>query len=314
MGTLPDLPARDVAGHKGTFGTVVVVGGSCGDAGAMIGAPALTANAALRSGAGLAKLVVPRPIMRDAIQLAPSATAMAIPVDDAGAVISHKGAEILDGAMESADVVAIGPGLGKGAESLVLRAVGQTDVPVVVDADALNTLAGMSDFGPEIRAAAIFTPHPGEYARLAGALAIRENPVDPAGRCAAAEALAQRLGVIVVLKGAGTVVSDGVRTWVCKRGHACLATAGTGDVLTGVIAGLVSQFGSVGLREIRGVALPRPPGRPLDLFECARIGVEAHAIAGEMWAGERGASAGLLASELADVVPRSLESLRAAQS
>jgi NAD(P)H-hydrate repair Nnr-like enzyme with NAD(P)H-hydrate dehydratase domain len=106
------------------------------------------------------------------------------------------------------------------------------------------------------------------------------------------------LGCIVVLKGAGTVVSDGINTWTCTRGHACLGTAGTGDVLAGVIAGLVAQHAS-------------GPARTLSLFDVARISVQAHAIAGEQWARTHDASAGLLAPELAELIPHELEELRA---
>ena len=110
------------------------------------------------------------------------------------------------------------------------------------------------------------------------------------------------LGCIVVLKGAGTVVTNGQETWVCPWGHACLATAGTGDVLTGLIAGLLAQHagGGPGRGQGRGMS-------PLDL---ARIGVEAHARAGEAWAAGHGAQAGLLAEELADLLPGVLEGLR----
>jgi NAD(P)H-hydrate repair Nnr-like enzyme with NAD(P)H-hydrate dehydratase domain len=100
-----------------------------------------------------------------------------------------------------------------------------------------------------------------------------------------------------VLKGAGTVVSDGIKTWTCKHGHPCLGTAGTGDVLSGLLGGLIAQFAA-------------DENGPLSLYDAARIAVQAHAIAGEQWARDRGAAAGLLAAELADELPRVLEGMR----
>jgi len=105
------------------------------------------------------------------------------------------------------------------------------------------------------------------------------------------------VGCVVVLKGAGTVVSDGIRTWTCTHGHPCLATAGTGDVLAGLIGGLAAQF-----------APDQEAG--MSLFDVARLGVQAHAIAGEEWARKHTAQAGLLARELADELPAVLEGMR----
>ncbi|QKK07339.1 MAG: hypothetical protein HND58_03690 [Planctomycetota bacterium] len=154
---------------------------------------------------------------------------------------------------------------------------------------------------------------PGEFRRLARALKIAHDPTDTAQRPLAAEALAQRLGCVVVLKGAGTVVSDGQRTWVCPHGHPCLATAGTGDVLSGVIAGLVAQWVRPPdpmlaklpeqARRALGGASAGGGDATLDLFDAARAGVVVHALAGERWAAAHDASAGLLAAELAALVP-----------
>ncbi len=314
----PRLPARDPAGHKGTFGVVAVVGG-CAAAGVrMVGAPAMAANAAVRAGAGLVRLVCPAPVLGEAIALAPSATGRALPVNESGGVVPHEGAAVLDEVIGECSVLAIGTGLGAGlgAQTLALRAVQQDSVPAVVDADALNCLAQVPELSRDFRAAAILTPHPGEFRRLAQAFRIGDDPTDASRRPGAAEALAQRLGCVVVLKGAGTVVSDGHRTWVCDRGHACLATGGTGDVLTGAIAGLVAQFVKpadplLARLPERARAALSAAAPSLDLFEAARAGVLAHAIAGERWAERRGASAGLLPGELSDLLPECVESLRA---
>lgn len=320
----PRLPAREPRGHKGTFGTVAVVGGCASGGTQMTGAPALAALGALRAGAGLVRLVCPEPVLGGALSIAPSATGLVLPTDTTGAIIAHEAAALLDSVFASCDALAIGPGLGADAEgrqgvaAVVLRAVLQQDIPIVVDADAINALAGVPELAADFRAAAVLTPHPGEFRRLAEPLRITLDPADTVQRPAAAEAMAQKLGCVVVLKGAGTVVTDGYRTWVCPRGHPCLGTAGTGDVLTGIIVGLIAQF----VRPIDplAAALPEAARRALgygsggdgglDLFEAARAGVLAHAVAGERWASQRGASAGLLATELADLIPACVESLR----
>ena len=318
----PQLPARDPRGHKGVFGTVAVVGGCVSGGTQMTGAPALAAIGALRAGAGLAKLVCPDPVLAGALTIAPSATGLVLPTDTNGAIVAHEAAALLDTVLAACDALAIGPGLGgdpegrQGVQAVVLRAVQQETVPVVVDADALNALARVPELTRDFRAPAVLTPHPGEFRRLAAVLRITSDPTDPAQRPAAAAALAQRLGCVAVLKGAGTVVSDGQRTWVCVRGHACLGTAGTGDVLTGVIAGIIAQF--VGPIDPAMASLPEATRRALghrepalDLFDAARAGVLAHALAGERWAERHHASAGLLAVELAELIPACVESLRA---
>lgn len=297
----PSLPPRPRHGHKGTFGTVVVVGGSMRSDAVMLGAPALAARAALRSGAGLCRVLAPAQALPHIITLAPSATGVPLPTDDSGELVSHRCAEVLDGALVGADALVIGPGLGltQGSAALSLRAVQQEDAPVVVDADAINCLAEVPELLRDFRSAAVLTPHPGEFRRIADALAITADPVDPASRPRAAEALAQRLGCIVALKGAGTIVTDGQTTWTCPHGDPCLATAGTGDVLAGLIGGLAAQF----------VRLGRGAGG-LSLFDAARVGVLSHALAGETWSRSHAASAGLLALELADLLPGVLEPMR----
>jgi NAD(P)H-hydrate epimerase len=299
---VPSLPKRDASGHKGTFGTVAVIGGQAG-ATPMIGGPALSAIAALRAGAGLVRLLMPAPILANGLVIAPSATGMALPTDAQNELIPHSCAEVFDRALDSSECIAIGPGLGvsAGAESLALRAVNQNDVPVVVDADAINNLARVPDVRRDFRASAVLTPHPGEFDRIASSLGVTGDARNDAARPIAAERLAQSLGCIVVLKGAHTVVSDGIQTWRHDVSDAALATAGTGDVLTGLLASLIAQFGS---------RMDRPGGGSLTLFQCAQIAVIAHTEAARLWRTTHGASAGLLAVELAAQIPAALESLR----
>ena len=298
---LPDLPPRPADGHKGTFGTVCVLGGQAAAPRIMIGSPALTATAALRAGAGLVVLAVPAPLVPAALAISPSATGLALPVDDEGNPNPSAVAELLDEYLPRCDCLAIGPGFAAGApqQQIVARLIGREQPAMVIDADAINAMARLGDFHRDLRAAAVLTPHPGEYRRLATALGIDADPILPAARPHAAESLAQRIGCVVVLKGAGTVVSDGINTWTNTTGNAALATAGTGDVLTGVVAGLVAQYASRG-------------DGPLSLYDCARLGVHAHGLAADRWRdAHAGSDSGMLATDLLEQLPGALASLRA---
>lgn len=300
------LPRRDPRGHKGTFGTVSVVGGSAESPRRMIGAPALAALGALRAGAGLVRLVMPAPILDAGISICPSATGRSIPIDHEGCILGHEAARVIDEQSADCDCLVIGPGLGEseGARAAAIRAVQQEACPVVVDADAINRLAEVPELARDFHAAAVLTPHPGEFRRLAAALRILADPTHDDERSGAAEALAQKVGCIVVLKGPGTVVSDGQRTWMSAAANPALATAGTGDVLAGIIGAFIAQF-------VARAGSPSP-AKPLDHFAAACLGVATHAMAAEMWVAERGASGGLTAEELAAQVPRAAERLRGA--
>lgn len=323
---LPRLPRRASDSHKGTFGTVAVLGGCCAGRSRMIGAPTLTALAALRSGVGLAKLVMPEPILPQGISLCPSATGIGVRVDHEGSMIASDAAEVIDGVCESASCIACGPGLGTdmGAASAVLRVIGQDRTPVVLDADGLNCLSHLPEFQRDFRAAAVLTPHPGEFRTLCKALGLKDDLglSGKDGREPAAEKMAQRLGRIIVLKGSRTVVSDGSRTWTNpdESGHPCMATAGTGDVLTGIIAGLIAQFVLKSDARVTlpggkvmhvGVSAEELATKPLDLFDATRLGVYIHGLCGKRWAETRGATGGMLASELANELPSVIEMMRA---
>jgi len=303
----PRLPARPADGHKGTFGTVGVIGG-CAANPVMIGAPVLCARAALRTGAGLAVIAAPEPILPAALGASLSATGIPLACDEDGVVIGHLASEAIDALSVKADALVVGPGLGgtsrqgpaqlaASVRAMAIRAIGQESAPVVVDADALNALSAIPDWRSDLRAPAVLTPHPGEFTRLAPTVGVNATPRTPEERLEACADMAARLGCVVVLKGHGTVVSDGHRTWACDRGGPELATGGTGDVLAGAIAGLCAQ-------------LPRGPLGEIDLFLAAQAGVLAHAIAGEMWKEHAGAESGLLAQELADLLPGAVGSLR----
>lgn len=291
--TPPPLAKRPATGHKGTFGDVVVIGGCMDEHSVMLGAPALAALGASRAGAGLVKLMMPAPLLAGALAACPNATGVPLEVED-GDIDTQSALEDFELVVSKACAFVIGPGMGRSnaASALTVRAIQEDRTPGVIDADALNILADLPEFWLDFRAAAILTPHPGEFRRLANAVKISGDPTDDAKRPELASALARKLGCIVVLKGARSVVSNGMRAWVCERGHVCMATGGTGDVLAGVIAGVIAS------------------DRSLSLYDAARVGVLAHAIAGERWAHAHQASGGMLPSELAAEIPRALEELR----
>lgn len=312
---LPDLPARDTAGHKGTFGTVVVIGGAfhrhhADDstiAPTMLGGACFTALAALRTGCGLAKLLIPEPLIPAALAIAPSATAFALPIDDSTAdIIPHRAAQVIDHALAGARCAAIGPALGTspGASAATLRLLTQPDIPVVADADAINCMAAIPDIGPDIRAPLILTPHPGEFARLADALRI--NNADPT---AAAESLARRLGAIVILKSQRTIVTDGHATWTHDAPNPLLATAGSGDVLTGVIASLIAQHVRPHIPLGSFTKASQHLGG-ISLYDAARLAVAIHADAAAAYRDATARTGGMLATDLLDRIPDAVERRR----
>jgi NAD(P)H-hydrate epimerase len=204
--------------------------------------------------------------------------------------------------------------MGEPQRQIVLRAIGQELVPVVIDADALNAVAATPNVQLDLRASTVLTPHLGEFRRLARALCLDEDPTEASQRRLAAEALSRRLGCVTVLKGHGTVVSDGLTAWECSAGGPVLATAGSGDVLTGLLAGLIAQFAPpaapAALRAAS--APPRSGGGVLSLFDCARLAVEIHARAADRWAVGHG-DAGMLATDLLDALPHEVAAHRAGE-
>lgn len=297
MADLPTMPARPADGHKGTFGTVCVLGGqAAGMSGGrvMIGGPAFSALASLRVGAGLAMMALPRPIVAAALVIAPSATALALPVGPDKNLLPSETAQLLDEHLPLCDCLAIGPGLGADVpqQQVVVRLTTQDELPLVIDADGLNCLAAVRELQRDFRASAVLTPHPGEYLRLARALGITLDPSEESQRHEAAAQLAQRLGCVVVLKGRNSVVSDGIHTESNQTGNVALATAGTGDVLTGMIAGIIAQ-----------------QRRRMSLYDCARVAVHLHGLAADQWAGRHG-DAGMTAMDLLNEIPDAIRAFQ----
>jgi NAD(P)H-hydrate epimerase len=298
---LSALPPRAPEGHKGSFGTVLVVGGCAHGPRMMLGGAMLAARGALRAGAGRVVAAVPAPLAAEALAILPEATVAPLPVDADGVLLASGAAEAIDAAAREAAAIVVGPAIGTSAAAgqVVMRLVALGEKPLVVDADAIRHFAAHADAARDIRGTVVFTPHPGEARALCDALALDLECVERATRPAAAMALAQRLGAVVALKGAGTVTSDGLRVWRCERGNAAMATGGSGDVLSGVVGAFLAQF----------VACA-PKAARLDAGAATALAVEAHARAGDLWRALHG-DAGALAHEFADLVPDAMREMRA---
>ncbi len=287
--SVPKFPPRERDSHKGDYGRVLLIGGSPG----MSGAIAMAGRAAILTGSGLVRLAVPERSLPMAAGFVPELMTVALPENRSGK-ISLEAFPKLMLLIDGADVVVIGPGLGRsaGLDALVMRLHREVQKPMLIDADGLNALAShgfdrLAESFAECVAWRILTPHPGEFARLCdGTRFFREAgnkvPRDTPGRIAAAREFVSRLnarpvretdrgaaqnsanstGVILVLKGSETVVTDGGQTFVNTSGNPGMATAGSGDVLSGMIASLAGQRFS-----------------PLD---AARLGVYLHGRAGDL--------------------------------
>lgn len=281
---LPRLPRRAHDGHKGTYGKVLVVAGSRG----MSGAAVLCGSAALRGGAGLVQVASPEDAQRAVA--AGNSCYTTIPIrQHADGAFSEGAADDVVELGRAATVLAVGPGLGRSADvaSLVRELLtGLSQLPAVIDADGLNTLSPFGDGFRGRPAQLVLTPHPGEFARLTG----RSAPETPFERREQAAGFAARFGVVLILKGSGTVVTDGGRLYVNSTGNPGMATGGAGDVLTGLVAALI--------------------GQGLSAFDAAVLGTWAHGRAGDRAAAVLGQTS-LTATDLIDHIPgvfRELES------
>ncbi len=270
---LPRLPPRQPEAHKGNFGTALIVGGSRG----MAGAVSLAGMAALRGGAGLVRLAVSEAILDTVARFEPSYMTAPLPCDAAGRIAGAAYDRIAELA-EKATAIACGPGLGRSLEldQLVMRLYREMAKPMVFDADALNALSTEPETLGHPGGPRILTPHPGEFARLI------DGKLAPELRAEAAVQLAARCGIVVVLKGHRTLVTDGARQAVNTSGNPGMATGGTGDVLTGLITALCCQH--------------------LAPFDAARLGVHLHGLAGDLAAEELG-EVSLIASDVVLFLP-----------
>jgi len=295
ISSLAKLPPREPDAHKGDYGRVLVVGGSRG----MVGAVALAANAALRGGAGLTTFAAPGTMQLAAAALCPCATSIPLACDAEGRLAAEAIRQFRQAA-EAADVLAVGPGMATGVRQQdLVRAAIEQDKPVVLDADGLNNLARVDGWAALRRCPLVLTPHPGEFARLSGR-SVREIQSDrlSAAVAAAGDWLeAPRAGeaaegpidlppLILLLKGAGTVITDARRARINETGNPGMATGGSGDVLTGLLAALLAQ----------GLAP----------FEAACLAAHVHGRAGDL-AAEQLSQAALIATDLLDFLPAAMK-------
>jgi NAD(P)H-hydrate epimerase len=285
-GELPDgfkLPVRPRDGHKGTFGTVVVLAGSQG----YTGAAYLTSMGAARSGAGIVRLMVAQSIYPILAEKCTEVVVGPVPEISPG-VVGHAALSAVQRGFTGAAAGIVGPGIGRDTSTrrLIEDLLRKVTVPLVLDADALNLLSEHRSILPKLSSDIILTPHPAEFGRLAN----METSAVQKDRRGIASRFAKTWNKVVVLKGAGTVIAapDG-RITLNPISTPALATGGTGDVLAGLIGGLMAQ--------------KLPP------FEAAVTGVHIHSVAGMDLEASVG-QAGVLASDLLPQIPRVMERLR----
>jgi NAD(P)H-hydrate epimerase len=238
-------------------------------------------------------LAMPQPLLAQAMTLVPTATGIELPVDEVGRLMSSAAIEAIDRQASGCRCLVVGPGFGSDwpQQQIVATLLARDDRPIVLDADGLNAFSALESGHLELQAPTIMTPHVGEYKRLAQSFDLDPSTNDLG---AAAESLARTLGCIVVLKSSSTVITDGVHTVEETGGSVVLATGGTGDVLSGIIAGVVSSFGV---------------DCATHLLEAAVLGVRIHAVAGERFARTSGTT-GMLATDLLREVPPAISQLR----
>jgi NAD(P)H-hydrate epimerase len=282
---LPQLKSRPLDANKGSFGRVLAVAGSRG----MSGAAVLCASGALRGGAGLVKVAVPQGILPIVACANPCYLTAPLPEDEDGRINKAALPPLLE-ALRGQTAAVFGPGLGQSPDLPdVLAEVLRADAaPLVVDADGLNALAKRVDVLKANQHPLVLTPHPGEFSRLTGT-SIAEIQ---ARRHESAARFAEEHHVVLLLKGHGTVVTDGGRMYVNATGNPGMATGGTGDVLAGLIGALLAQG--------------------LEAFAAAQLGAYLHGLAGDLVRDDLG-EASLIASDLLDYLPQAFRRHAASQ-
>ena len=279
---IPKLAARAADSHKGDFGKVCIIAGSVG----FSGAAAIAGKSALRSGSGLVRLAVPKSILPIVAAIEPCYTTIGL-AEDAKGKISSKAIDAVLDAVEENDVIAFGPGVGVSAGvKTVLENILRIDGKrIVIDADGLNNLAAIRNWPDINKTNLILTPHPGEMERLWSGLLRASVPND---RQAVAAEFARVSDAVVVLKGHGTIVADAEKFYVNTTGNPGMATAGAGDVLTGVIASLC--------------------GQGLDNFDASVLAVFVHGLAADLAAKDKG-QISLIATDIIDYLPQAFRSI-----
>lgn len=273
---IPKLKPRASDAHKGDFGKVCIIAGSLG----MSGAAALAGRSALRSGAGLVRVATPKSVLPIVAVIEPSFTTIPLAEDTKGRISKKSLNAILQAGADN-DCLAFGCGIGISSDiKYILESlISKENLRIVIDADGLNNLAKTKNWPNIIQAEVILTPHPGEMKRLWSGLYRDQMPADRQQQVAE---LARRTKTTVVLKGAGTVVTDSEKIYINQTGNPGMATAGSGDVLTGVITALM--------------------GQGLTNFDAAVYGTYIHGLAGDI-AAEKLGQVSLMATDIIDALP-----------
>jgi len=281
---LPKLNPRKSNTHKGSYGRVLVLAGSPG----LTGAACLCSKAALRSGSGIVTLGVPEslnPVMEVKLTCV-----MTHPLPETkDYTLSNKSKKEIMKLCESHDIVALGPGLSQQPETkeLILWLIKNIDRDMVIDADGLNALADDVNVLHKIQKSVVLTPHPGEMSRLAGfgaAKDVQKDRLNTASQFVQSfqKKLCNERRLILVLKGDKSIVADSSKVYINRTGNPGMATAGAGDVLTGIIASLI--------------------GQGHDVFEASQLGVYIHGLAGDIAANKKG-ELSMIASDIIEYLP-----------
>ena len=278
------LPERPASGHKGTFGHLLAIAGSRGK----IGAASLVGLAALRAGCGLVTLAVPESLTSSISRKFPEAMTYALPETTQGTISATAVSELIRFS-KKVSAVAIGPGLSVSGDTieLVRKLLIKLQKPTIIDADAINTLMGDAEFLKQIKHQIILTPHPAEFGRLID----RETVEVQSDRIGMAESFAKKYGHVLVLKGAHTLVAgpkEGV--FMNLTGNSGMATAGSGDALTGIIGAMLAA------------GMPSLPA--------ALAGVNIHGTAGDI-AAKKKTERSLTASDIINALPSAFQALQA---
>ncbi|MFH1889078.1 MAG: NAD(P)H-hydrate dehydratase [Candidatus Omnitrophota bacterium] len=280
------LLRRSPDAHKGVFGHILILAGSL----RLSGAAVLCAGAAMRAGAGLVTLGIPESLARPLIKVKPQEV-MLLPLPETGdGTLGAGGYARIKGFARDADILVVGPGLtrNRSTQALARKVITGIDKPMVIDADGLNALAGHLEIlclpvGRKSLNAKILTPHPGEMARLLG-IGVKKVQADRKG---VADKFARGNKVTVVLKGHDTVVADyNGNMFINKTGNPGMATAGSGDVLSGMIAAFI--------------------GQGLGAFEASKYAVYLHGLAGDLAVAEKTA-VGMVASDIIERIPEAVK-------
>ncbi len=276
------LSRRNNEAHKNDFGHILILAGS----GGMLGAAALSGLSAMRMGAGLVTIAVPKSL-NSILQKKISNVIMTLALPETAAqTISFKAFKEIEKVLSRYDVVVIGPGLtiNPSTKKFILKIIEKSPVPLVIDADALNSLQGNLNVLLKSKSPKVLTPHLKEMSRLTK----YSKEFIVKNRSRVAKEFALKFRCVVLLKGYRTVVASGRNIYINKTGNSGMATAGSGDVLDGIIAGLIAQ--------------------KVDAFNSAKFGAYIHGLAGDMAANKK-TKVSLIAADIIDFISCSLKKL-----